>query len=74
MDDDLGPPEPAAAMIDHLARRLVDRYGREAPKEAEQIVRLLRADGNDGQAEVWSRVCEACRRMVQKPGETTPKT
>ena len=73
MDDDPAPAGPSAEMIEHLARRLVDRYGREAPDEAEQIVRLLRADGNDEQAAVWSRVGDACRRMVEKPGETAPK-
>lgn len=63
MDDD---DQPTAAMIAHLASRLVARYGREAPGEAEQIVRLLRADGNDEQAAVWTKVGEACRRMVEK--------
>jgi hypothetical protein len=66
MDDDPGPPDISPAMIEHLARRLVDRYGREAPVEAAQIVRLLRADGNDEQAGVWAKVGEACRRMVEK--------
>jgi plasmid stabilization system protein ParE len=60
-------------MIEHLAGRLVDRYGREAPAEAEQIVRLLRADGNDAQARVWAKVGDACRRMVEKPGKTPSK-
>jgi hypothetical protein len=68
MEDD--PFEPSPAMIEHLAKRLVDRYGRDAPEEAEQIVRLLRADRNDEQADVWAKVGEACRRMVQKPGKT----
>jgi hypothetical protein len=68
MEDD--PFEPSPTMIQHLAKRLVDRYGREAPEEAEQIVRLLRADGNDEQAKVWAKVGEVCRRMVQKPGKT----
>jgi hypothetical protein len=67
------PAEPAAAMIEHLAKRLVARYGREAPAEAEQIVRLLMADGNDEQARVWSKVGDACRRMVEKPGETAKR-
>jgi hypothetical protein len=63
MEDD---DQPSAAMIEHLATRLVARYGREAPAEAEQIVRLLTADGNHEQAEVWSKVSEVCRRMVEK--------
>jgi hypothetical protein len=66
MGDDQSGQAPSSAMIEHLARRLVDRYGREAPAEAEQIVRLLRADGNDEQADVWSHVGDACRRMVEK--------
>ena len=74
MDDDPGLPEPTGAMIEHLARRLVDRYGREAPAEADQIVRLLRADRNDAQAEVWAKVGDACRRMVEKPGKTPSKS
>jgi hypothetical protein len=65
-DDDPDPAEPSAEMIGHLAARLVARYGRQAPVEAEQIVRLLTADGNDEQARVWSKVGEACRRMVEK--------
>jgi hypothetical protein len=64
MDDDAADPDLSPEMIEHLARRLVDRYGREAPEEAAQIVRLLRADGNDAQADVWSKVGDACRRMV----------
>jgi hypothetical protein len=61
------------AMVDHLARRLVDRYGRDAPEEAGQIVTLLTEDGNVEQAQVWTRVMEACRRMVTKPGQLTRK-
>ena len=72
-DDDQAPDEPSQAMVDHLARRLVDRYGPDAPAEAEQIVRLLRGDGNDEQAEVWSRVGAACQRMVTRRGETARK-
>jgi hypothetical protein len=72
-DDDPDAADLSAAMIDHLARRLVDRYGREAPQEAEQIVRLLTADGNDAQAEVWEKVGAACRRMVGKFGTPAPK-
>jgi hypothetical protein len=71
--DDQRPDELSQAMVDHLAKRLVDRYGRDAPAEAQQIVRLLRADGNDEQAEVWSRVREACQRMVTGRGETARK-
>jgi len=74
MEDDPGPSDPSPAMIEHLAQRLVDRYGREAPSEAEQIVRLLRADGNDDQADVWAKVGDACHRMVQKPGKTPSKS
>ena len=65
-DDEPDPGEPSGAMIEHLAARLVARYGRQAPAEAEQIVRLLIADGNDEQARVWSNVGEVCRRMVEK--------
>jgi hypothetical protein len=72
-DDDQRSNEPSAAMVEHLAKRLVDRYGRDAPAEAEQIVRLLRADGNEEQAQVWSKVGVACQRMVTKPGATARK-
>jgi hypothetical protein len=65
---------PTEAMIQHLARRLVDRYGRDAPGEAAQIVALLTEDGNLEQARVWSTVLEACRRMIAKPGEITGKS
>lgn len=64
MDDDDRSNEPSAEMIEHLARRLIDRYGPEASDEAEQIVRLLVADGNEAQAEIWTKVHEACRRMA----------
>ena len=64
---------PSDAMIQHLARRLVDRYGRDAPAEAAQIVTLLTEDGNVEQARVWSNVLEACRRMIARPGELTKK-
>lgn len=72
-EDDDGAAEPSEAMIEHLARRLVDRYGREAPAEAAQIVALLTEDGNVDQAKVWIKVRDACRRMVAKPGEITRK-
>jgi hypothetical protein len=72
-DHDRLPDELSQAMVDHLAKRLVDRYGREAPAEAEQIVRLLRADGNDEQAEVWARVGAACSSMLTGRGETARK-
>jgi hypothetical protein len=65
--------QPSAAMVEHLASRLVARYGREAPAEAEQIVRLLIADGNEKQAAVWAKVGAACRRMTEKRGTTAPK-
>jgi hypothetical protein len=71
MDEDRD--QPTDAMIQHLARRLVDRYARDAPAEAAQIVTLLTADGNVEQAQVWSKVQEACRRMIAKPGELTGK-
>ncbi len=71
MDDERDPPTDA--MIDHLARRLVDRYGRDAPGEAAQIVALLMEDGNAGQAQVWTKVMDVCRRMVAKPGQITGK-
>ncbi|HXV31187.1 MAG TPA: hypothetical protein VD840_12720 [Sinorhizobium sp.] len=70
-DDDSG--EPSTSMVEHLARRLVDRYGREAPAEAAQIVALLTDDGNLDQARVWIKVRDACRRMVARPGEITRK-
>lgn len=73
MDEDDGRTEPSAAMIEHLARRLVERYGREATAEAAQIVALLTEDGNPGQAQVWVKVRDACRRMIAKPGEITRK-
>jgi hypothetical protein len=60
-------------MIEHLARRLVKRYGPDAPAEANQIVRLLRSDGNEEQADVWTKVGTACRRMTEKRGTTAPK-
>jgi hypothetical protein len=73
MDDDPRSGEPAPQMIEHLARRLVNRYGPDAPAEADQIVRLLRSDGNDEQADVWTKVGAACRRMAEKRGTTAQK-
>ena len=64
---------PSAAMVQHLAQRLVDRYGRDAPAEAAQIVDLLEEDGNVEQADIWTRVMDACREMVAKPGHLTGK-
>jgi hypothetical protein len=66
-EDDDRTAEPTAAMIEHLARRLVDRYGSDAPEEAEHIVRLLTEDGNLAQGRVWTQVQEACRRLLAKP-------
>jgi hypothetical protein len=71
MDEEHDPLSDA--MIRHLAKRLVDRYGRDAPGEAAQIVALLTADGNVEQAQVWSKVQDMCHRMVAKPGELTGK-
>jgi hypothetical protein len=66
-EDDDRAAEPAAAMIEHLAQRLVDRYGSDAPEEADHIVRLLTEDGNAAQAGVWTKVQEACRNLLAKP-------
>jgi hypothetical protein len=65
--------QPSDAMIQHLARRLVDRYGQDAPQEAAQIVRLLTADANPDQARIWQKVRDACVRMVAKPQRTAPR-
>ena len=73
MDDDPSPSGPTAPMIEHLARRLVERYGHDAPAEADQIVRLLRSDGNEEQAGVWAKVGATCRRMTERRGTTAPK-
>jgi hypothetical protein len=73
MGDDPRSGEPAPQMIEHLARRLVNRYGPDAPAEADQIVRLLKSDGNDEQAEVWAKVGAACRRMTEKRGTAARK-
>jgi hypothetical protein len=67
MDDDDQVNEPSAAMIEHLARRLVDRYGPDAPNEAEQIVRLLTEDRNLDQVHVWTQVLALCRQLTAKP-------
>lgn len=66
-EDDDRTAEPTAAMIEHLARRLVERYGSDAPEEADHIVRLLIDDGNPDQARVWTQVQETCRRLLAKP-------
>jgi hypothetical protein len=66
-EDDDPAAVPSAAMIEHLARRLVDRYGSDAPEEADHIVRLLTEDGNVAQAGVWTQVQETCRRLLAKP-------
>lgn len=65
--------EPSKEMIEHLARRLVERYGPDAPDEAGHIVRLLTEDGNLEQAGVWTKVFEVCRRMVTRPDEFAGK-
>ncbi len=65
-DDDRGTV-PTAEMIEHLARRLVDRYGTDAPEEADHIVKLLTEDGNPDQASVWTQVQETCKRLLAKP-------
>jgi hypothetical protein len=64
---------PSDAMIQHLARTLVDRYGQDAPQEAAQIVRLLTADANLEQAQIWQEVRDACVRMIAKPQGTAPR-
>jgi hypothetical protein len=66
-EDDDRTSAPTAAMIEHLARRLIERYGSDAPEEAEHIVRLLTEDGNAEQASVWTTVQDTCRRLLAKP-------
>ena len=66
-EDDDHASEPTAAMIEHLAQRLVQRYGSDAPEEADHIVQLLTGDGNTEQARVWAQVQDACRRLLAKP-------
>jgi hypothetical protein len=66
-EDDDRSAAPTAAMIEHLARRLVERYGSDAPEEADHIVKLLTEDGNPKQASVWTQVQEACKRLLAKP-------
>jgi hypothetical protein len=66
-DNDDRDAAPSPSMIEHLARRLVDRYGSDAPEEADHIVRLLTEDGNIGQARVWIQVQETCRRLLARP-------
>ena len=73
MEKDDDKAAPTAAMIEHLARRLVDRYGSDAPEEAEHIVRLLTEDNNAAQASVWRQVQEACHRLLAKPSRVTSR-